>query len=74
MLQGLFTAWVERQGAMLAAGALLQGCELQLYEDPDYLMIFRHALLSCGMTAASKLQLYEDPDYLMSFWRALLSC
>ena len=46
VLQGLFTAWVEREGAMLAVGALLQGCELQLYEDPDYLMIFRHALLS----------------------------
>ena len=45
--QGLFTAWVEREGARLAAGAILQGCELSLYEDPDYLMVFRQGPISC---------------------------
>ena len=42
-VQGLFTAWVEREAALLAAGILLQGCELRLYEDPDYIMVFRCA-------------------------------
>lgn len=40
-LQGLLASWAELQGALLAADAILQGCELQLYEPADYVMVFR---------------------------------
>ena len=40
-MQGLFATWTELQGTLLAADAVLQGCELQLYEPPDYVIVFR---------------------------------
>ena len=40
-VQGLFTTWAQLQGALLAADAILQGCPLQLYEPPDYVVVFR---------------------------------
>ena len=40
-LQGLFASWTEQQGALLAAEAVLQGWELELYEQPDYVMAYR---------------------------------